>query len=128
MSRNAILMALATIPLALAAPAHADQPHVLDVAFAPSLGGMQVSVTDSAFPYAQNCAYDATSLGGLGSLAAPAHRDFVLRDKAPVTLQFPGVPTGTTWHVTIACRWVGNPFGGSMLDPGPAHYDNTVTY
>ena len=72
--------------------------------------------------------YDATSLGGLGSLVPPAHRDFALCEKATVTLQFPGVPTGTSWQVAIVCSWAGDPFVGAHVPWMPGHFDQTVTY
>ncbi len=116
----AAAIAIPAMVLAGAGAAHATA-RGLDVTFAPQLGAMVVTISDTVGAGKQNCSYNARPESA--SVLPPVHKDFVLGLDGTTTLKFPGVATGTLWRVHIDCTYdPPNPFAK------PGFFDDTHEY
>jgi hypothetical protein len=103
--RKALVALAVPLAVATAAPAHASE-----LGIETDIGGLgiRVNVINPGSLADQNCQYKAVPTQP--TLLSPVFRNFTLpRDAPSVSLDFPGVPTGTEWTINISCTWAGNP-------------------
>jgi hypothetical protein len=109
---KAVIAGLAAAGALALAPAANATAFNMVVQVSPTLGGAQVTVTDTTSPNdlsrlaEAQCTYDATAKGGLGALVAPSHHDFTLPYRGTAQFTVPGVQTGTVWAVTVVCHGI----------------------
>jgi hypothetical protein len=104
------MLAGLAIPALMLAPT-ANAAIGITATFNPSAFGMDVTVNDTENLVPKQCGY--TAVPQQPTLLQTVKRPFSLAKGGSQTLNFPGVPTGTTWRIFITCDYVGGPAGRS---------------